>query len=438
MLGYLLLVMVSGLLLLAPRRYAALVFLGGVIFLNQGITVTLGFMHLMPARVLILVGLLRIVSRGEFHGLALTSMDKWIIALGPIFVVTSFFHQSLAATLIEEVGKTLDLLGSYCVCRCLLQHWDDLILCLKGWLLFMPPLALCMISEQRTGHNIFYSIAAVDYVPVIRHEAFRAEGPFRSSILGGTAAATLVPFAVLFWRTNKVLAMVALGSILAAVFCCHASGPIGTLAAGAFALWLWRYRAKLRIILWGFVALVCLLQMVMKSGVWFLIARVDFTGGSDSWHRAQLIDSSIKHVSEWWLTGTDYTRNWMPTGIRWSADQTDITNDFLAMGVAGGFPLMFCYIAGMGSCFRLLAKAIRSLSESRLDLQFSLWCFGCTLFAHIVSMIGVDYFDQSGAIFFATLGMFCSGSCATLAVPWPNHSELTGEPIETEPQRADL
>ena len=81
-----------------------------------------------------------------------------------------------------------------------------------------------------------------------------------------------------------------------------------------------------------------LLDLVMKAPAYYIIARADIIGGSTGWHRAALIDSAIRHLNEWWLIGTDYTRNWMVTGVSWSADNTDITNHYLYLGVLGGLP----------------------------------------------------------------------------------------------------
>ncbi len=63
------------------------------------------------------------------------------------------------------------------------------------------------------------------------------------------------------------------------------------------------------------------------------MARIDIIGGSQGYYRAQLIRSSLEHLSEWWATGTDYTRHWMSSGIYANNRHTDITNHFLAMGV---------------------------------------------------------------------------------------------------------
>src|SRR5207253_439216 len=92
---------------------------------------------------------------------------------------------------------------------------------------------------------------------------------------------------------------------------------------------------------------IVVLQIVMNDPVYFLMARIDFTGSSTGWFRAQLIRSSIQHLDEWWAVGTDYTRHWMPSGIYANEIHTDITNHFLEMGVWGGLPLLSLFVLAL-------------------------------------------------------------------------------------------
>ena len=45
-----------------------------------------------------------------------------------------------------------------------------------------------------------------------------------------------------------------------------------------------------------------MLHLVMNGPVWSLIARVDLTGSSSSYHRYYLLDNCIRHFSD----STDY------------------------------------------------------------------------------------------------------------------------------------
>ena len=64
---------------------------------------------------------------------------------------------------------------------------------------------------------------------------------------------------------------------------------------------------------WSVLAGVLALAAVMRDPVYFVVAKIDLAGGSTGWHRAQLIHSSIAHLDEWWITGTERKTPTSPT-----------------------------------------------------------------------------------------------------------------------------
>ena len=64
----------------------------------------------------------------------------------------------------------------------------------------------------------------------------------------------------------------------------------------------------------------------MKAPVWFILARVDFVGGSTGWDRANLIDQCVRHFSSWWLVGT-------ADNDTWGFYTWDLCNQFVAEAV---------------------------------------------------------------------------------------------------------
>ncbi len=133
----------------------------------------------------------------------------------------------------------------------------------------------------------------------------------------------------------------------------------------------------------------------MKAPVYYLMARVDLTGSSTGWHRAYLIESAINHLGEWWFAGTDYTRDWMPTGVLWNSNQTDITNHYLHMGVQGGLPLMLLFMAVLAACFAAVGNGMWRNRHGPIERQFVIWTLGAILFAHAVTFLSISYFDQT-------------------------------------------
>ena len=147
-----------------------------------------------------------------------------------------------------------------------------------------------------------------------------------------------------------------------------------------------------------------LYTLLTGRGPWYLMASLDLVGGSTGWHRAYLIDQGFKHLGEWWLWGTDYTRHWMASGVRWNPNMIDITNYYLHLGVTGGLPTMLMLIAvvfiSISSAFRICMQIPSTQNEDILML----WCVIVMIFAHAVSFISISYFDQMYIYFYIIIG----------------------------------
>jgi hypothetical protein len=182
-----------------------------------------------------------------------------------------------------------------------------------------------------------------------------------------------------------------------------------------FALFMWKLRTHLATARWVAAFGIIVLNFIMSDPVYFVMARIDITGGSKGWHRAQLIRSSIEHLEEWWLVGTDYTRHWMPTGIHANEIHTDITNQFLWMGVMGGLPLLILFALTVVAAFRAVGRALVLYESAAVEQRFLIWTLGAILFGHVVNFFSISYFDQS-IVFFSLLS---AGIAAVQVRPLP-------------------
>ena len=180
-------------------------------------------------------------------------------------------------------------------------------------------------------------------------------------------------------------------------------------AIGAMCMWRWRHH--LRLVRWLAVLGYFGLDLVMKAPAYYLIARLDLTGSSTSWHRAALIEAALTHLSEWWLGGTDVTGHWMPykvVGVVGGEKLADITNHYLRMGVDGGLPLMLLFIAILAMGFSFVGRTLRQMPELPAQSQFMIWALGVSLFAHSITFISVSYFDQSFVFIYLSLAVIGS------------------------------
>ena len=191
---------------------------------------------------------------------------------------------------------------------------------------------------------MFSIFGGVPEFTMIREGRLRCQGAFAHPILAGTFGATSVPFMVALWfrgAGQKLTAVVGIISATIIAMTSASSGPVMTYVVVIIGMVMWQMRDQYARVRWVCCLLSLIgLHIVMKAPVWALIGKVrlEFIGGT-GWHRVMLIDAAINHFNEWWLLGTDFTRHWMPTGVTWSEKHTDITNQFISVGIHGGlFP----------------------------------------------------------------------------------------------------
>lgn len=407
-----------------PRKWAALPLLIGASYATTDNVLEVGPFHFPLIRILIALGLLRVLSKGERPSGGANSLDKMLILWACWAVFSSFFHADIPAALVYRLGLAYNGLGLYFLLRCFITDFDSLLGLCKVILIVLVPVALEMVSETFTGQNLFSLLAGTAADCDVRDGKIRARGPFAHSILAGTVGAVCLPFAFVLWKSNRRLAIMGLLATCGMVISSRSSGPLMSCMFGVFGLVLWYQRHRIRAIRWTAFWVVLVLALVMKAPIYYLLARIDLTGSSTGYHRAILIDAAISHLGEWWFSGTDYTRHWTPNpGF---GNDTDITNHYIRMGVWGGLPLMGLFIGILTVAFRAVGKAMRARANSSNQELFLIWALGSILFAHSASIMSVSYFDQS--VFFLYLVLAAIGSLQTV---WVQEGRPAAEPINT-------
>ena len=370
--------------------------------MTLGQEITIGPFHFTVLRLLIAVGLVRAAIRGEQLAGGMNRMDWLMLAWSVWALASSIFHKDPLSALVFRLGLAFNACGIYFLIRVFCQSMDDLKDLFRITAILLLPLAVTMLYEKLTYQNL-YAFAGAPENPEIRNGYIRAQGPFTHSILAGTAGAVCLPWMVGLWQEHRNLASVGIVACVSMIFASGSSGPIMSAAAGIGALFMWLYRDKMRFVRWIAVLAYVALDIVMKAPAYYLIAKIDLVGGSTGWHRAFLLESAFIHLKEWWLAGTDYTIHWMPTGVPWSMDHTDITNHYLHFGVVGGLPLIFLFIAILATGFSFVGQTLGRPDCLPAGSRFTLWALGSALFVHVVTCISVSYFDQSFVFLYLTL-----------------------------------
>lgn len=406
-------------LVVLPRRWAPFPLLVGTCYMTLGSGLEVGPFHFQVIRILVAVGVVRVVIRGERVADKMNCLDWLMVTWATWALISSLFHKEASEVFVNRLGLVYNGCGIYFLLRVFCRSLNDVISLCGIIAVLLVPLSIVMVSEQATGWNVFSVLGGVEEFSEVRNGRIRAQGPFAHSILAGTVGAVCLPLMIGLWWQHRKTAILGMVACLSMVLASASSGPILSALFGIGALFLWNWRNQMWLFRWCAVLGYLGLDLIMNAPAYYLLARIDLTGGSTGWHRAALIDSAIQHISEWWLAGTDVTRHWMPYGVAWSEDQADITNYYLNMGVWGGVPLMLLFITVLATGFSFIGRSLRQLPKLSPQAQFMIWALGASLFVHSATFISVTYFDQSVVFIYLTLALISSVGSHTVKVGVP-------------------
>jgi hypothetical protein len=412
--GVIFFIVVAIALLSVRREYAPVPLLVGCCYMTMGQGLELGVISLPMYRMFLLVGLIRVIMKGESLVGGLNRVDKLVIALMAWMFFASLFHE-------YEPGSgplyTLGIIFNISLIYFLVRIWsgsvDEVVSLVAAVAFVLLPVAVEMVVEQAVGKNLFSSLGGIPETVIERNGRLRAQGPFRHPILAGTVGATCLPLMLGIWRSNRFAAMIGAAASVMMVLASASSGPVVSLLVGAGVVMCWKFRRHAKRAVWAGIAGYILIELISTRPAYHVIVtRLDFTGSSTAYYRARLIDTTVKHFSEWWMFGTDYTRHWIPSGIGSvlaNGKHIDVTNYYIGFGIAGGLLAILLVLAIIRRC---LADVIEHVNDEEGEdahgEKFMIWCVGASLFSHAVSALSIAYFDQSQTFFWLSVATLSS------------------------------
>ena len=398
----LIIALVMGFLILGlPRRHALIPIVLVMCFVPVAGKLVVGGLNFSMLRLIVCFGWARMLMRNELRPLKWSKLDTAVVvwAFYRVAAFTALWQTSAALT--NGLGYAYDAIGLYLLFRMLISDTKDLRKVVKLFAVAFVPLAILMCIERFTGRNPFYVLGGVPAFAEVRNNIVRGQGPFGHPILAGTFGAVWLPLFIGLWlegRGNRKMAAIGVVACTVITLMSGSSGPIGSYLAGIVGLAMWGMRRYMRLVRWGIVACILALHAVMKDPVWFIFARVDVFSGSTGWHRANLIDRAIANFGDWWLVGAKDVARW---GV-WAGDTT---NQFIVEGVRGGIVNLLLFVWVVVTAFSCVGLALRAAKIEPKRSQLLVWAVGAAVFAHLVSFLGVSYFDQNIGNWYLVLAM---------------------------------
>ncbi len=409
------LIVAALLIFFLPRKFVIVPVLLMSFLVPLGQQVVFSGLHILVLRIVIFVALIRIFFSMIFsppRGFAggLSSVDKVFLLWAFLHVVTFMLLFSFQMpAVVNQFGYVWDVVGGFLVLRLLIRDEDDIERVLRTFAYIAAILAICMVNEHLRMQNVFGFLGGTPIVPETRDGLVRAQAAFSHPLLAGTFGATLLPLFFLLWHSGKSKAVAAVGILSSTIMtiCAASSTPVLAYMAGIGAVCFWPLRKQMRLFRWGIVFALVALQLVMKAPVWYVISHIQLMGSSSSSHRAELVDSFIRHFSDWWMIGTNSNGDW-------GFDMWDTSNQYVGEGVGGGLATFLCFIGMIYLCFRRIGNA-RKAVEANPAKEWYFWFLGSALFAHVVAFFGISYFDQTRMAWYTLLVMIVVATAPVLA-----------------------
>lgn len=389
------------------RRWALIGMMAGVLYLTQGAKVEVFGINLFAMRFLELAGFTRVMAKREFTFSKLNDIDRALFLLY-LYSTTVFLIRSEEGRA-YQIGTTVDVILCYFTFRGLIQNIDDF-----RWLLrFLPVLLIPYVSlltiESITNRNPFALVGGSVEAFGFRDGRPRCLGSFRNPDLLGTLGTSFLPLYIGVLLSAKYRLQGFIGTVLCSgiVWFANSGGPVSAAGVALVGWSLWFMRTKIVLFRRALISFILLLALFMKAPIWYLPAKISSIVGGHGWHRSYLMDIAFKNLSKWWLVGIPIksTAEWFPY-VLVTTGGADITNQYLGYGITAGIVAIGLFIFLLYRAFKKVGEAlwaIRSEKGKVDDMEHLLWGMGVMLSVHVVTWLGVSYFDQIYAVWLMQL-----------------------------------
>ncbi len=397
-LGGSILILVMAVVLLGSARWAVMGMMAGMLFLPISQSLQVFGVNLFAMRFVEIAAVARIVFKKEFSLFIWNGIDR-VFVLVYAYTILVYLGRSTDG-IANLIGAAVDAHLCYFAFRVLIRDFEDFKSFLRTFVLLLGPFTVLVLIETFQGQHIFAGMG-LNSPEMMREGRIRSIGSFDHPSLLGTLGASFMQIYIGLWcaRINRLYAFIGIMLCATIVWASNSGGPISCVLYGWLGWILWFNRKNMQWFRRGLVAALCLVALIMKAPIWFLIAKLGAITGGDSWHRAAVIDKFYQHLDEWWLVGMpiEGTKYWLAT-YNPTVGGIDLTNNYLALGLTAGLGAIALYILLLVRGFSYIGNAlliVRNNGESDKSFEFLLWGLGVIHTVHILNWLAITYYDQT-------------------------------------------
>src|SRR5262245_40667593 len=152
------LLLLLGIVCLAPRRWALLAMMGGVFFLTQGHSVDVAGVNVYPTRFLEAAAFARVLARRELSFSRLNEIDLTLLLLYNYAALVWILRSHEVSG--QQFAAALDPTICYLALRAFVGNVEDLKWFLNAFVALLLPFTVLVFFERLTAHSSFTMVGA--------------------------------------------------------------------------------------------------------------------------------------------------------------------------------------------------------------------------------------------------------------------------------------
>jgi hypothetical protein len=406
-----------------PASGGLVAYLAATCLYPQYLAVSIGTVDLSVSRIVVLVLLIRLMTRPIDATLARWRWIDILVVISFFAAVLSLFTNEAPMRVIErEGGRLFDTVLAYLVARLSLRTRADVFRLFQGLVIIALPLAAMGAYQSITGHNPYawmreYNVFGDRPQEIdIRYGLYRADASFGEKISFGLFFAMVLYLNLAKTKIKDRAQRVRLAFMQVPIFIglisAMSSAPMFSAAMSLFVVMMFPFRRAWPYAAIAIFAVCATLEVASDRHFYEVLTRFALNKGTAS-YRIGLINEALDGgMSGRWLTGFGYIGfgpgAWGHNGFNWA--HSDLVNLYIGILARTGLVGLIPYLVLNGGYYWCLYRAGRIATN--FEDRWMVWCIGAGLVGWNVAMLTVGALGQTSSLLYILMAV--AGACPYL------------------------